>query len=130
MEATDPAPVTIARPRKPGEPPGWAKLAIVGVLAVAVAGLFVVDGHDKSTKQVTHAQYGDRWPLTVQSGTLKCLDHKDVVIRVGETWYALNGTAKDDGSFEDIDPIWADDPNLPGLKKNIGVLIDDGLKLC
>jgi hypothetical protein len=40
----------------------------------------------------------------------------------GDT-YAVNGTAKTTTDYPDIDPIWADDPALAGLKKNIGPLI-------
>ena len=40
----------------------------------------------------------------------------------------LNGTARSNDSYEEIDPIWADDP-LTG-KKNIQPLIDRALELC
>jgi hypothetical protein len=39
----------------------------------------------------------------------------------------VNGMAS---SYEDINPIWADDPASPGLKKNIGPLINAGLEMC
>ena len=46
------------------------------------------------------------------------------------TEYALNGTAKDHTDAADIDPIWAPDPEMEGLKINIGPLIDRALALC
>jgi hypothetical protein len=49
--------------------------------------------------------------------------------------YWINGTAGDAASengWRDVKPIWAKPkhPEFAGERKNIGVLIDDGLKLC
>jgi hypothetical protein len=49
------------------------------------------------------------------------------------TTYWVNGTAgnaADERGWEDVRPIWADDPADAGLKISIGPLIDDGLALC
>jgi len=53
-----------------------------------------------------------------------------IYLRINGKTYALNGTARNSGKYPDINPIWAPDPKLHGAKKDIGVLIDKGLKLC
>jgi hypothetical protein len=79
---------------------------------------------------VSRAQYGTAWPLTVESGTLRCAPGRAVVFRTTDgTDYAVNGTAMD-GSYEDIRAIWADDPTGVAPKIDISPLIQAGLKLC
>lgn len=88
--------------------------------------------HDASSKQISRESIPD-WPLTVDSGLLRCDGANGVgavTIEVDGTVYALNGVAKGRGKYSDIAPIWADNPAAAGLKKDIGVLIDEGLKLC
>lgn len=90
----------------------------------------------KDPAKVSRADMGRKWPLTVNKGRLVCIGSRGVgaVVFVAPdgTNYAVNGTAK--GRLDhaaDINTIWADDKALGmGLKKNIGPLIDRGLKLC
>ena len=44
--------------------------------------------------------------------------------------YAANGTAKDLGSYLDIDRIWALDPDVSGLRIDVSRVIDAALALC
>jgi Protein of unknown function (DUF2511) len=44
--------------------------------------------------------------------------------------YAANGIAKGRKTYNDIEAIWVDNPAIPGIKKNLGTIIDRGLKLC
>jgi Protein of unknown function (DUF2511) len=85
-------------------------------------------------KTVSRADYGAKWPLKVESGTLRCDDPGAVTFTSNGTTYWVNGTAgdygADDQGWKDIRPIWANDPDIPGLKISIGPLIDDGLALC
>jgi Protein of unknown function (DUF2511) len=87
---------------------------------------------------VSRTDYGNDWPLTVESGTLRC-DPPSAVTFTTEngTTYWINGTAAsmaDGNGWLDVEPIWADDPDPTyeglDLKINIGPLIDDGLTLC
>jgi hypothetical protein len=80
---------------------------------------------------VTARQFGNDWPLTVRSGTLRC-DDDAVLFETGGRSYAVNGTAKTLTGHPDIRPIWAANPRFddPAIKKNIGPLIDAGLELC
>ena len=44
--------------------------------------------------------------------------------------YAVNGVAKATNKYRPIEEVWAENPSLPGTKKNIGPIINRGLKLC
>ena len=80
---------------------------------------------------VSEQQLGEQWPLTVPSGRVSCaLGTVVTFISPDGKEYALNGTAKGRGKFLPIEGIWKPDPTNPPAKKNIGVLIDEGLKLC
>ena len=84
---------------------------------------------------ISQEQFGEQWPLTVPSGRLSCIYFKGrrqivTFITPDGTEYALNGHANGSGYFTPIDSIHKPDPTNPPAKKSIGVLIDEGLKLC
>ena len=73
------------------------------------------------------------WPLTVDSAVLQCNDSASgprVTIVADREMYALNGTAKSANLWPPFDAIWADDPNVSGVKAHIGPMLDRGLALC
>jgi hypothetical protein len=82
--------------------------------------------------------FGDKWPLTVPYVTARCQGItvagrplKAVSLDApGGKSYAANGTAKDHSSLPDIDPIWAPNPHVAGLKMDISPVIDAALALC
>ena len=83
-------------------------------------------------------EFGDDWPLTTPYVVAHCDKisaggmHLQVVTidaPDGMT-YAANGTAKDHTDYPALDPIWADDPDVDGLKINISPIIDAGIALC
>lgn len=82
---------------------------------------------------VSREMLGDEWPLTVEEGTLRC-DGPAVAgaifFEAEGRWYPVNGIARGRSEGVEIDVIWADDPEIPGAKKHIGVLIERGLALC
>ncbi|MCP1413672.1 DUF2511 domain-containing protein [Paenarthrobacter sp. A20] len=82
--------------------------------------------------------FGDEWPLTVPYVIAHCerikvagrnLQVATVTAPDGRI-YAANGTAKDHGSYPGIDPIWAANPDVSGLKIDLSPVIDAALKLC
>lgn len=82
---------------------------------------------------VSREMLGDEWPLTVDEGVLRCDGPAAAGAVFFETkgrQYPVNGIARGRSNGIEIDEIWADDPDIPGAKLNIGVLIDRGLKLC
>ena len=81
----------------------------------------------------------EKWPLTVQSGTLRCEPLstmpkvKLVTFTSNGKTYAVNGIARGHAKkhgWRQIDEIWKADPKVPGMKINIDLLIDRGLALC
>ena len=100
---------------------------------IAVCALSACGGGSADSKEISASDLGESWPLTVSGGTLRCEGSDGsgaVTIEVDGTTYALNGTAKSQGAGIDIDEIWAPNPEIDGAKKDIGVLIDEGLALC
>ena len=71
----------------------------------------------------------DEWPLTVSSGTLVC-DSPAVWIEVGGTAYAVNGQAQTSGQAVAIEPIWKENPDIPGARINIAPLHDLARDKC
>lgn len=82
--------------------------------------------------------FGDEWPLTVPYVVVHC-EEISVAGRTmqvatlddpeGKT-YAANGTAKDHGDYPAVDPIWAPNPDISGLKIDIAPVIDAALERC
>lgn len=102
---------------------------------------------DGPQKFVSRSMFGNKWPLTIDKGTLKCLDYGGVVfITEDGRIYGVNGTAKTYGrtaGYSDIEDIWADDletkkslmeAGVPeehaSYKIDIGLLLEEGLELC
>jgi hypothetical protein len=82
---------------------------------------------------ITQKDYGDKWPFTKEKGILTCKGTKklgEVVLTVDGVPYAINGTAKRTRENQPLEKIWADNPAIPGTKKNLGDVIDKGLALC
>ena len=79
---------------------------------------------------VASEQFGEQqWPFTVDSGRVDCLPGSVAVFKSDSVVYALNGLATSAG-YEDIGPIWKDDPAELSPKINIGPLLDAALDLC
>jgi len=80
-------------------------------------------------KKISKTEFGENWAFAVDEGILECRNKEVVFIADGKT-YAVNGTAKQSKRYIPIEEIWADDPNIKGIKKNIGFTIEKGLELC
>lgn len=109
-----PAPTAIPEPTKQPEPPPTAAPA-------------------QPAGYVSRAMLGDDWPLMVDEGVLACAGSGGVgavTFSSGGTVYAVNGFAKQRNAGTDIAPIWADDPAIAGIKKNLSPLLERGLALC
>lgn len=78
---------------------------------------------------VSRDQFGDEWPLTVERGEVECMDGFIAVFHQNAKTWALNGAAQTRG-YPEIDPIWRDNPAVPGTKINIGVLTELALQQC
>ncbi|MGA1838222.1 hypothetical protein VD659_14975 [Herbiconiux sp. 11R-BC] len=82
--------------------------------------------------------FGDAWPLTTPFAVVHCeeqtVDGRVLQLVTLETpdgkAFAVNGTARDHSDLPDILPIWAEDPDVDGLRVDISPVIDAGLALC
>jgi hypothetical protein len=77
--------------------------AVLSWLVVVYAHAAAAEG--QRSGRVGRAEFGDRWPLTVEEGTLACSDGA-VTFRTGSgKTFAVNGAARARG-YRAIDPIW------------------------
>ena len=87
---------------------------------------------------ITRTDLGEEWPLTVDYGVVACQVKMAGRIRLeiatftapDGTEYALNGNAKSHTDAADIEPIWAPNPDVDGLKVDIGPLIERARTFC
>lgn len=93
------------------------------------------DGSDGSAptgpRVLTKADTEEPWPFTVDRVTLRCEGSSGagmVVVRAGGKDYGVNGTAL--SRYPRVDPIWRKEPGVPGMRVNIGEVLDRGLELC
>ncbi|AFZ68145.1 DUF2511 domain-containing protein [Deinococcus peraridilitoris] len=90
----------------------------------------VVPGSGGSARLVRQQHFGMAWPLTVNSGELRCSDGGEVTFTAGGTTYAVNAAAQRHKVYVPIRKIWVERDNfyLPG--KSMQPLIEAGLSLC
>jgi hypothetical protein len=120
-------------PGKKGENLMRGKLSIASVsvvLSLAIVACAGTPGAEGKSESVSRADFGEDWPLTVDSGVLSCEDGGYVYFTADGTRYAVNGFAMTKGDAPRINTIWANDPTGLSPRKNIGPLIDRGLALC
>ena len=84
------------------------------------------------------SDFGDQWPLTVPYVVAQCENitasgedlHVVTITAPDGSRYAANGTAKSHTNLPVLNAIWADDPNVTGLKIDISPIVKGGLALC
>lgn len=109
---------------------GAVALASMVVFAFAACGGGEKVNSQPISSETVEGGMGQEWPLTVDHGELACTGAGAVTFKTGATTYAVNGTARGQKKWPDIDPIWADRNDGTDLKVNIGPLIDLGLAMC
>lgn len=73
---------------------------------------------------------GKTWPLKTEGGSVMCFTPRLAIFvdeNDGKAW-GLNGPAF--SRYPAIDPLWSEDPNVPGAKRNISDLLKEALRLC
>lgn len=107
---------------------------LVAALMVLSACSLSEDASDEpasNEQKMSRADLGDDWPLTVESGIVRCEGAGEIYFDAANgTTYAVNGLALGRDTAPKIDPIWANNPDIKGTKINIGPIIDQGLELC
>lgn len=121
-----------------GKPKDGACAGYAPAAAKAPAKVEVPAEKAKDPGLLVSTTFGDKWPLKVPYVVAHCqgitvagrpLKVATVDAPDGKT-YAANGTAKDHGNYLDIDPIWAPNPDVSGLKIDISPVTDAALALC
>ena len=79
-------------------------------------------------KLIEKKDYKSTWAFTVDKVRIGCQKQLPVVEANYQTYGLTGFSASMVG--QDISPIWADDPLIKGLKKNISPFIDMALKMC
>jgi len=84
---------------------------------------------------VARTSFAGAWPFTVDAGTLACYRGQGLIFTTGGKTYALNGAALSLGqslgyTWQRANPVWRDNPDLPGTKVPMGDIIKTGQKLC
>ena len=104
---------------------------VIGIPVACTALLSARDPRDTHDVSADNAEaLGYEWPLTVSEGLIWCVGAGRLVFEADGTQYALNGLARGTGEYEDIGPIWLDDPEVDGLKVGIDGLIGWGNTVC
>jgi hypothetical protein len=96
---------------------------LIALLAISLPACSVF-----GSKYITAKDWGTTYPFTVD-GYLECEAGGAIVFKGGGMAYAVNGTAKNKG-YPGIEPIWKDNPVVPGAKVDIVDVISEGQKLC
>ena len=107
--------------RKAGILAATGRLLIAAVAAGAIAACSAAPTPSPQRFEVNAAMTpaGERWPLTVDSAEVICGPTNQLLLGVPDnsgTIYWLNGLAKQTHKYADINAIWKDDPDVPGLK--------------
>lgn len=116
------------------------QLILMGIALALLIGVFFWSRSGPSAPPrgfVSHAMLGEAWPLTVESGTLRCIDKTMVIIDAADgTTYAVNGTAlgakkaSADRRWPDVKQLAVPIEGSPGAIKDLTPLLRAGLALC
>jgi hypothetical protein len=83
---------------------------------------------------ISKAQFGDKWPLTINKGVVKCTKNNAVVFEAEGKTYAVNGAAQGlayEMGYHSLSAIRIPDLAIGGkAKKSISPVLDSGVKLC
>jgi len=107
---------------------------ICGFLGLSLLFAGGVEAQDISRSvKITRQGLGSEWPFTVSEGTLGCIKYGSVTavtFSTGNKKYGVNGIAQSRLKLPAPQPIWKDNPAIPGTKIPIGTVLDKGLQLC
>jgi hypothetical protein len=107
-------------------------MQIMVVVLCSVLMLVASDAHAASVT-ISKQEYGNDWPFSCEKGILSCEQNGLVTFTTGGKTYAINGaarTAAERRGWNEVHPIWRNNPEFPGTKINIGPIIRRGLDLC
>ena len=111
----------------------WIRLGIAVAFVLVLAALVGCSSGGES-KEVNRTQYGAFWPVTVEKGTLHCLNSTgrrrgEAVFEHEGTYYALNDTATEAG-HADISQIRTTNAEAEGTYTPINNFVTAAEDLC
>lgn len=83
-----------------------------------------------NAQHVTQRQFGLAWPLTVNSGVLRCERAGEVTFTAGGVTYALNPAAERRKVYAPAREIWVERDNQYIQGRDLRPLVRVGLALC
>lgn len=96
-------------------------------VAFLLAALVAQPAHPRP---VTEEGMGEAWPFTVSEGRVRCYKGTVYVFSLPDgRSFALNGAASLDG-YPAIDPIWKENPKIPGTKVPVTPIIAEAKRAC
>ena len=87
------------------------------------------EGEAVKGELITRAEFGDKWPFTVDEGRIECREAGALIFVHGDFEYQLNGTASQLG-YTSINSIWRWNPDIEGTRIPITPVIQRAQKLC
>jgi Protein of unknown function (DUF2511) len=110
------------------------KTWIISSYVVGIFSCFIVSSASPFAQKIKKSDFGDKWPFTVNEGVLDCIGTNgfgEVIFTAKGVTYAVNGIASGTKKYKELKLIWKDEPRKDfGPKKDIGPIIQAGLKLC
>ncbi|MBF4621506.1 hypothetical protein [Clavibacter sp. VKM Ac-2542] len=111
---------------------------LIGVTGTKAPAVQVPDAVADDPGLLVSSDVGEDWPLTVPYVIVRCTERalggrllQLVTLTAPDgAEYAVNGTARDHTDLPDIEPIWAPNPEVEGLRIDISPVIDAGLARC
>ena len=108
-------------------------LTMLALLALAACG---GNGDGDEGRVATAAEFGQAWPLSVESGVVSCVGGSDVaigreiaLITIDGTTYGLNSSALE-ANYPDLEALRIDNPAIPGVRLDLGTLISLAIRQC
>ncbi|TCM68372.1 uncharacterized protein DUF2511 [Acinetobacter calcoaceticus] len=90
--------------------------------------LLLLGCSDKPSQTLSKEAYGESWPFSVDSGTLRCDPNGNVLLRTAGRDYIVNGAPTD--LYPSILQITQSEPAGSENKKSTQPILQAGTKLC
>ncbi len=108
-------------------------LTMLALLALAACG---GNGGADEGRVATADDFGQAWPLSVESGVVSCIGGSGVaigreiaLITIDGTTYGLNSSALE-ANYPDLEALRIDNPAIPGVRLDLGTLISLAIRQC
>ena len=102
---------------------------LVILTTVLLFALAACGGGSDEGKVVDANEFGQAWPLSVESGVVTCESGNIALFTTEGTTYGLNPPALD-ANYPDVEPLRIANPAIPELKMDLGTLVNLALRQC